>query len=145
MPCLGIAKGHLLRIQSVIPLSKIWDETSLESGLLWQRASAKWILIGNLGKGPQVKYIRGGVPVAMFSPGTNERYKDTRLKLRTKISRFERRSSKPPLTPNVRLGSRIPPCPRFSADFKVERKLSKHRGLILSELTRCGHIDDNFC
>jgi single-strand DNA-binding protein len=36
----------------------------------------KVILVGNLGKDPEVKYTPGGVPVAKFSLATNERYKD---------------------------------------------------------------------
>jgi single-strand DNA-binding protein len=36
----------------------------------------KVILIGNLGKDPEVKYTPAGVAVAKFSLATNERYKD---------------------------------------------------------------------
>lgn len=36
----------------------------------------KVILIGNLGKDPEVRYTPSGVPVAKFSIATNERYKD---------------------------------------------------------------------
>jgi len=36
----------------------------------------KVILIGNLGKDPEVKYTPSGVPVAKFSLATNERFKD---------------------------------------------------------------------
>lgn len=36
----------------------------------------KVILIGNLGKDPEVKYTPSGVAVAKFSLATNERYKD---------------------------------------------------------------------
>jgi len=36
----------------------------------------KVILIGNLGKDPEVKYTQAGVPVAKFSLATNERFKD---------------------------------------------------------------------
>jgi single-strand DNA-binding protein len=36
----------------------------------------KVILVGNLGKDPDVKYTPSGVPVAKFSLATNERYKD---------------------------------------------------------------------
>jgi single-strand DNA-binding protein len=36
----------------------------------------KVILLGNLGKDPEVKYTPSGVPVAKFSLATNERYKD---------------------------------------------------------------------
>ena len=36
----------------------------------------KVILIGNLGKDPEVKYTPSGVPVAKFSIATNERFKD---------------------------------------------------------------------
>jgi single-strand DNA-binding protein len=36
----------------------------------------KVILIGNLGKDPEVKYTASGTPVAKFSLATNERFKD---------------------------------------------------------------------
>ena len=36
----------------------------------------KVILIGNLGKDPEIKYTPSGTPVAKFSLATNERYKD---------------------------------------------------------------------
>jgi single-strand DNA-binding protein len=36
----------------------------------------KVILIGNLGKDPEVKYTPSGMPVAKFTLATNERYKD---------------------------------------------------------------------
>ena len=36
----------------------------------------KVILVGNLGKDPEVKYTTSGIPVAKFSVATNERYKD---------------------------------------------------------------------
>ena len=36
----------------------------------------KVILIGNLGKDPELKYTPSGLPVAKFSLATNERYKD---------------------------------------------------------------------
>lgn len=36
----------------------------------------KVILVGNLGKDPEIKYTPQGTPVAKFSLATNERYKD---------------------------------------------------------------------
>ena len=36
----------------------------------------KVILVGNVGKDPEVKYTPSGAPVAKFSLATNERYKD---------------------------------------------------------------------
>ena len=36
----------------------------------------KVILVGNLGKDPEVKYTPSGIPVAKFSLATNERFKD---------------------------------------------------------------------
>jgi len=36
----------------------------------------KVILVGNLGKDPEVKYLEGGVAVANFSVATSEVYKD---------------------------------------------------------------------
>jgi len=40
------------------------------------RSVNKVILIGNLGKDPEVKFTPSGVPVAKFSLATNENYKD---------------------------------------------------------------------
>ena len=36
----------------------------------------KVILVGNLGKDPEIKYTQNGIPVAKFSLATNERFKD---------------------------------------------------------------------
>ena len=36
----------------------------------------KVILVGNVGKDPEVKYTPSGTPVAKFSLATNEKYKD---------------------------------------------------------------------
>lgn len=36
----------------------------------------KVILVGNVGKDPEIKYTPSGVPVAKFSIATNEKYKD---------------------------------------------------------------------
>ena len=36
----------------------------------------KVILVGNVGKDPEMKYSRRGTPVAKFSMATNERFKD---------------------------------------------------------------------
>jgi hypothetical protein len=36
----------------------------------------KVILVGNVGKDPEVKYSPSGTPVAKFSLATNEKYKD---------------------------------------------------------------------
>ena len=36
----------------------------------------KVILIGNLGRDPEVRYLEGNVAVAKFSVATNESYKD---------------------------------------------------------------------
>jgi single-strand DNA-binding protein len=36
----------------------------------------KVILVGNVGKDPEVKYSPGGTPVAKFSVATNEKFKD---------------------------------------------------------------------
>jgi single-strand DNA-binding protein len=36
----------------------------------------KVILVGNVGKDPEIKYTPNGVPVAKFSLATNERFKD---------------------------------------------------------------------
>jgi len=36
----------------------------------------KVILVGNVGKDPEVKYSTSGTPIAKFSLATNERFKD---------------------------------------------------------------------
>jgi len=36
----------------------------------------KVILVGNVGKDPEVKYSPSGTPIAKFSLATNEKYKD---------------------------------------------------------------------
>ena len=41
------------------------------------RSVNKVILIGNLGKDPELRYTSGGVAVASFSVATNESWKDT--------------------------------------------------------------------
>jgi single-strand DNA-binding protein len=40
------------------------------------RSINKVILVGNVGKDPEVKYTPSGTPVAKFSLATNEKYKD---------------------------------------------------------------------
>jgi single-strand DNA-binding protein len=40
------------------------------------RSVNKVILIGNLGKDPEVKYTQAGMPIAKFTLATNERFKD---------------------------------------------------------------------
>lgn len=40
------------------------------------RGVNKVILIGNLGKDPEVQYLESGVPLARFTLATNESYKD---------------------------------------------------------------------
>ena len=40
------------------------------------RGINKVILIGNLGRDPEVRYLEGNVAVARFSVATNENYKD---------------------------------------------------------------------
>ena len=40
------------------------------------RSVNKVILVGNVGKDPEVRYSASGTPVASFSLDTNERFKD---------------------------------------------------------------------
>ena len=48
------------------------------------RSLNKVILIGNLGKDPEVSYLGSGVPVAKFSVATSERWKDNEGNLQEK-------------------------------------------------------------
>jgi single-strand DNA-binding protein len=41
------------------------------------RSVNKVILVGNVGKDPEVRYSQSGTPVANFSLATNERFKDS--------------------------------------------------------------------
>ena len=43
----------------------------------------KVILLGNLGKDPEVRYLESGTTVARFSMATNERYKDKKGETQT--------------------------------------------------------------
>jgi single-strand DNA-binding protein len=56
------------------PLVYIYQFTKEKSFMA--KSVNKVILVGNLGKDPEVKYTPSGVPVAKFSLATNERYKD---------------------------------------------------------------------
>src|SRR2546422_6988744 len=47
-----------------------------EGAALMPKSVNKVILIGNLGKDPEVKYTPSGTPVAKLTLATNERYKD---------------------------------------------------------------------
>ena len=42
----------------------------------------KVILVGNLGKDPEVRYLEGGIAVARFTLATNETYKDKQGELK---------------------------------------------------------------
>jgi single-strand DNA-binding protein len=48
----------------------------IQGGITMPKSVNKVILVGNLGKDPEVKYTPSGTPVAKFSLATNERYKD---------------------------------------------------------------------
>jgi single-strand DNA-binding protein len=45
----------------------------------------KVILVGNVGKDPEVKYSPSGTPIAKFSIATNERFKDRRGELQERV------------------------------------------------------------
>src|SRR2546425_5755234 len=47
-----------------------------EGAALMPKSVNKVILLGNLGKDPEVKYTPSGAPVAKLTLATNERYKD---------------------------------------------------------------------
>jgi len=59
-----------------IPHAGIVTEHLQRTSTLMAKSVNKVILIGNLGKDPDIKYTPGGIPVAKFSLATNERYKD---------------------------------------------------------------------
>jgi single-strand DNA-binding protein len=54
----------------------VWEK----SLMIWSRSMPKSvnkvILVGNVGKDPEVKYSPSGTPIAKFSLATNEKYKD---------------------------------------------------------------------
>jgi single-strand DNA-binding protein len=57
--------------------SGMWySERNLKGTLFMAKSVNKVILVGNLGKDPEVKYTPSGTPVAKFSLATNERFKD---------------------------------------------------------------------
>src|SRR5215475_777317 len=59
------------------PLALVyWAELFQGKRFLMAKSVNKVILIGNLGKDPEVKYTPSGTPVAKFSLATNESYKD---------------------------------------------------------------------
>src|SRR6266478_7402913 len=56
-----------------------WSNSALqgaEGAALMPKSVNKVILIGNLGKDPEVKYTPSGTPVAKLTLATNERFKD---------------------------------------------------------------------
>jgi len=52
------------------------SKVSVLEGAALMKSVNKVILIGNLGKDPEIKHTQQGKPVATFSLATNERYKD---------------------------------------------------------------------
>src|SRR5271166_320211 len=80
MPTAGVHSSHTLSP----PVLLYWPISSSprpRNGRKEQHSMAgksvnKVILIGNLGKDPEVKYTPSGTPVAKFTLATNERFKD---------------------------------------------------------------------
>src|SRR5947207_2919237 len=60
------------------PPAKFWacDSAAQQGVNRMAKSLNKVMLIGNLGKDPEVKYTPGGTAVAKFSLATNERFKD---------------------------------------------------------------------
>jgi len=46
------------------------------------------ILLGNVGKNPEIKYLEGGTPVASFSVATSENYKDKATQERREVTEW---------------------------------------------------------
>jgi single-strand DNA-binding protein len=76
-PVKGFFVSDILGVQPLIFLSALASWPGAEgAAFMAGRSVNKVILIGNLGKDPEVKYTQGGMPVAKFSIATNERFKD---------------------------------------------------------------------
>src|SRR5580704_2621313 len=61
---------------AAVLLSFPFITTSQQGAALMAKSVNKVILIGNLGKDPEVKYTPSGMAVARFTIATNERFKD---------------------------------------------------------------------
>src|SRR5437879_12009288 len=58
-----------------VPAPSSWP-LGVEGAALMAKSLNKVMLIGNLGKDPEVKYTPSGTPVAKLALATNERFKD---------------------------------------------------------------------
>ena len=56
----------------------------LAKKIIYMRGVNRVMLIGNLGKDPDLQFLEGNIEVAKFSLATNESYKDTNGKLMSK-------------------------------------------------------------
>jgi primosomal replication protein N len=59
----------------------------------------KVILVGNVGKDPEVKFSPSGTPIAKFSLATNEKYKDRSDEWQERTVRAARKSTGQKLSP----------------------------------------------
>jgi Single-strand binding protein family len=72
----AFAISDILTFQPIISSIFVSRRRAEGAGLMAGKSVNKVILIGNLGKDPEVKYTPSGMPVAKFTLATNERFKD---------------------------------------------------------------------
>jgi single-strand DNA-binding protein len=68
--------AHAMNVLTNFQPAGIYLPTFAKEKSSMAKSVNKVILVGNLGKDPEVKFTPSGVPVAKFSLATNERFKD---------------------------------------------------------------------
>src|SRR6266851_1632880 len=73
-----IPRSRGIKAAIICPKSNYWtpSHNSFARSSLMPKSVNKVILLGNLGKDPEVKYTPSGTPVAKLTLATNERFKD---------------------------------------------------------------------